>query len=96
MSGRLNGGRRVDYVLQEAPLELINEYLFAMRSHVGYWESEDTMLLMLREIYDALGVQPDGTLPQQGMTVQRTKNARVGPFFNRLQTKFVLKYWSCE
>ncbi|XP_037296449.1 uncharacterized protein LOC115453808 isoform X3 [Manduca sexta] len=76
MSGRLNGGRRVDYVLQEAPLELINEYLFAMRSHVGYWESEDTMLLMLREIYDALGVQPDGTLPQQGMTVQRTKNAR--------------------
>ncbi|KAJ8706602.1 hypothetical protein PYW07_012680 [Mythimna separata] len=71
--GRLNGGRRVDYVLQEAPLEMINEYLFAMSSHVGYWESEDTMLLMLREIYSALGVQPDSTVPQQNMTVQRTR-----------------------
>uniref|UniRef100_A0A2A4K2J3 WWE domain-containing protein n=1 Tax=Heliothis virescens TaxID=7102 RepID=A0A2A4K2J3_HELVI len=71
--GRLNNGRRVDYVLQEAPLEMINEYLFAMSSHVGYWESEDTMLLMLREIYDALGVQPDCTVPQQNLTVQRTR-----------------------
>ncbi|KAF9416895.1 hypothetical protein HW555_005898 [Spodoptera exigua] len=68
--GRLNGGRRVDYVLQEAPLEMINEYLFAMSSHVGYWESEDTMLLILREIYSALGVQPDSTVPQQNMTKQ--------------------------
>ncbi|KAJ8704887.1 hypothetical protein PYW08_012207 [Mythimna loreyi] len=74
--GRLNGGRRVDYVLQEAPLEMINEYLFAMSSHVGYWESEDTMLLMLREIYSALGVQPDSTVPQQNMTVQRTRIAK--------------------
>ncbi|CAH1642734.1 unnamed protein product [Spodoptera littoralis] len=71
--GRLNGGRRIDYVLQEAPLEMINEYLFAMSSHVGYWESEDTMLLILREIYSALGVQPDSTVPQQNMTVQRTR-----------------------
>lgn len=35
--GRLNGGRRVDYVLQEAPLEFFNEYLFALTSHVCYW-----------------------------------------------------------
>ncbi|XP_026747947.1 uncharacterized protein LOC113508942 isoform X2 [Trichoplusia ni] len=76
MLGRLNGGRRVDYVLQEAPLEMINEYIFAMSSHVGYWESEDTMLLMLREIYSALGVQPDSTVPQQNMTVQRTRTAK--------------------
>lgn len=74
--GRLNGGRRIDYVLQEAPLEMINEYLFAMSSHVGYWESEDTMLLILREIYSALGVQPDSTVPQQNMTVQRTRPVR--------------------
>ncbi|KAJ0184251.1 hypothetical protein K1T71_000674 [Dendrolimus kikuchii] len=75
MLGRLNGGRRIDYVLQEAPLEMINEYLFAMSSHVGYWESEDTMLLMLREIYDSLGVQPDSTVPQQSLTVHRTRLA---------------------
>lgn len=35
--GKLNGGRRIDYVLQEAPFEYINEYLFALSSHVCYW-----------------------------------------------------------
>lgn len=35
--GKLNGGRRIDYVLQEAPFEYINEYLFALTSHVCYW-----------------------------------------------------------
>lgn len=35
--GKLNGGRRVDYVLQEAPFEYINEYIFALTSHVCYW-----------------------------------------------------------
>ncbi|CAG9790560.1 unnamed protein product [Diatraea saccharalis] len=74
--GNLNGGRRIDYVLQETPLEMINEYLFAMSSHVCYWESEDTMLLILREIYDSLGVAPDSTVPQQSMTVQRQRPAK--------------------
>ncbi|CAH2065144.1 unnamed protein product, partial [Iphiclides podalirius] len=73
MLGKLNGGRRVDYVLQEAPFEMINEYLFAMSSHVCYWESEDTMLLVLREVYSGRGVQPDGSRPQRTMTVQRTR-----------------------
>ncbi|XP_047542731.1 uncharacterized protein LOC125075156 isoform X1 [Vanessa atalanta] len=73
MLGKLNDGRRVDYVLQEAPFEMINEYLFAMRSHVCYWESEDTMLVMLREIYDTIGVSPDCSLPQQTLTVHRSK-----------------------
>lgn len=35
--GLLNQGRRFDYVLQEAPLEFFNEYLFALASHVVYW-----------------------------------------------------------
>jgi len=35
--GKLNGGRRVDYVLQEAPLESFNEYISAIYSHVCYW-----------------------------------------------------------
>ncbi|XP_060808470.1 uncharacterized protein LOC106134385 [Amyelois transitella] len=73
--GRLNSGRRVDYVLQEAPFEMINEYLFAMSSHVCYWESEDTMLLILREIYDSLGVPPDCSVPQNSMSVQRSRSA---------------------
>lgn len=74
--GKLNSGRRIDYVLQEAPFEMINEYLFAMSSHVCYWESEDTMLMILREIYSSMGVQTDGSLPQQSLTVQRTRLQR--------------------
>uniref|UniRef100_A0AAX7VVK1 DDHD domain-containing protein n=1 Tax=Astatotilapia calliptera TaxID=8154 RepID=A0AAX7VVK1_ASTCA len=54
--GMLNGGRRIDYVLQEKPIESFNEYLFAIQSHLCYWESEDTALLLLKEIYDNLGV----------------------------------------
>lgn len=49
--GRLNGGQRIDYVLQEKPIESLNEYLFALGSHVCYWLSEDTALFMLKEIY---------------------------------------------
>ncbi|XP_049572662.1 phospholipase DDHD2 isoform X2 [Syngnathus scovelli] len=54
--GMLNGGRRIDYVLQEKPIESFNEYLFAIQSHLCYWESEDTALLLLKEIYDKLDV----------------------------------------
>ncbi|KAK0086211.1 hypothetical protein PV325_003562 [Microctonus aethiopoides] len=65
--GKLNGGRRIDYVLQEAPLEYINEYIFALTSHVCYWESEDTMLFILKEMYGSNGIQADAQLPQQIM-----------------------------
>uniref|UniRef100_UPI00398E40EF triacylglycerol hydrolase DDHD2-like isoform X2 n=1 Tax=Pristiophorus japonicus TaxID=55135 RepID=UPI00398E40EF len=54
--GMLNGGRRIDYVLQEKPIESFNEYLFALQSHLCYWESEDTALLILKEVYQTLGV----------------------------------------
>ncbi|KAM3611382.1 uncharacterized protein V6R79_017502 [Siganus canaliculatus] len=54
--GMLNAGRRIDFVLQEKPIESFNEYLFAIQSHLCYWESEDTALLLLKEIYDKLGV----------------------------------------
>ncbi|XP_070689431.1 triacylglycerol hydrolase DDHD2 [Pempheris klunzingeri] len=54
--GMLNGGRRIDFVLQEKPIESFNEYLFAIQSHLCYWESEDTALLLLKEIYDKLGI----------------------------------------
>lgn len=35
--GMLNGGSRLDYVLQEKPIESFNEYLFALQSHLCYW-----------------------------------------------------------
>lgn len=38
--GMLNGGNRIDYVLQEKPIESFNEYLFALQSHLCYWYRE--------------------------------------------------------
>ncbi|XP_030342531.1 SEC23-interacting protein [Strigops habroptila] len=57
--GMLNGGRRIDYVLQEKPIESFNEYLFALQSHLCYWGSEDTALLFLKEIYRTMNIQPE-------------------------------------
>ncbi|NXC56571.1 DDHD2 Phospholipase, partial [Aleadryas rufinucha] len=61
--GRLNGGNRIDYVLQEKPIESFNEYLFALQGHLCYWESEDTVLLVLKEIYQTQGITLDQHLP---------------------------------
>uniref|UniRef100_A0A8D1C102 SEC23-interacting protein n=1 Tax=Sus scrofa TaxID=9823 RepID=A0A8D1C102_PIG len=60
--GMLNGGRRIDYVLQEKPIESFNEYLFALQSHLCYWESEDTALLLLKEIYRTMNISPEQPL----------------------------------
>uniref|UniRef100_A0A4W5PNR4 SEC23 interacting protein n=1 Tax=Hucho hucho TaxID=62062 RepID=A0A4W5PNR4_9TELE len=60
--GMLNGGNRIDYVLQEKPIESFNEYLFALQSHLCYWESEDTALLLLKEIYMTMGICPEQIL----------------------------------
>uniref|UniRef100_A0A673YU36 SEC23 interacting protein n=1 Tax=Salmo trutta TaxID=8032 RepID=A0A673YU36_SALTR len=60
--GMLNGGNRIDYVLQEKPIESFNEYLFALQSHLCYWESEDTALLLLKEIYKTMGINPEQIL----------------------------------
>ena len=37
LMGQLNQGRRIDHVLQEKPIEKLNEYLFALSSHLCYW-----------------------------------------------------------
>lgn len=69
--GRLNQGHRIDYVLQEAPLEFFNGYLFALTSHVCYWESEDTTLFVVKEIYSSMNVQSDNKIPQHSLTIER-------------------------
>ena len=35
--GQLNEGRRIDYVLQERPIESFNDYMFSLTSHGCYW-----------------------------------------------------------
>ncbi|XP_030239611.1 uncharacterized protein LOC115562352 isoform X2 [Drosophila navojoa] len=79
--GKLNDSKRVDYVLQEAPLEFINEYIFALSSHVCYWGSEDTILFVMKEIYAGLGISTDSQVPQQTMTIERpsSRTSSVGP-----------------
>lgn len=69
--GLLNSNRRIDYVLQETPFEFFNEYIFALTSHVCYWESEDTMLMILKEIYSSMDIATDDKIPQQTMTIER-------------------------
>ncbi|XP_054708602.1 phospholipase DDHD2-like [Uloborus diversus] len=54
--GCLNSGRRIDFVLQEKPIEALNDYIFALTSHATYWNSEDTVLMILREIYALDGI----------------------------------------
>lgn len=54
--GSLNQGRRIDFVLQEKPLEIFNDYIFALASSTCYWQSEDTALMILKEIYLPLGI----------------------------------------
>ena len=50
-TGSLNNGSRIDYVLQEKPIEFFNQYIFALATHACYWSSEDCVLFMLKELY---------------------------------------------
>lgn len=93
--GKLNSGRRVDYVLQERPIEVINEYLFAIASHCCYWLSEDTALLMLRELYgqmdpryglwwsesrdDQQSVAPPANIPKRQHQQENVQNQEFSP-----------------
>merc|ERR1719186_1670428 len=56
IEARINGGGRVDFALQETPFESINEYLFALSSHLSYWQSKDTCLFILKQMYKDNGI----------------------------------------
>jgi len=46
LGGAINDGRRVDHVLQEKPIEKLNEYLFALSSHACYWSVSSQLLIV--------------------------------------------------
>lgn len=49
---RLNCGQRIDWVIQESPVEAANEWLAAVSSHFQYWRHEDVMSFIIdRLIY---------------------------------------------
>lgn len=71
LDAALNSGQRIDFVLQEAPYESFNEYVFALGSHLCYWESEDTSLMILKDILSGImGVASDAQLAQSEQQVQ--------------------------
>lgn len=73
--GQLNQCRRFDYVLQEAPVEFFNEYLFALTSHVCYWDSADTILFIVKEIYSSMNVEADKEVPQHTLKFERPSSS---------------------
>merc|ERR1711953_1112061 len=87
----INQGARVDHVLQEAPMESFNEYVFALASHLCYWESEDTMLLILRQIYANVGVYSDdrlgGAAPAPSMSSSSSTSFPTPPSSSQLIPK---------
>ena len=48
--GSLNNGSRIDYVLQEKPIEFFNQYIFALTSHTSYWLSDDCILFIISKL----------------------------------------------
>ena len=42
----LNSGGRLDYVLQERPIEKMSQYVFAIKAHHSYWQNEDCCLFL--------------------------------------------------
>ncbi|GBM65668.1 SEC23-interacting protein [Araneus ventricosus] len=72
--GLLNGGRRIDYVLQEKPIEALNDYVFALTSHATYWDSEDTVLMILREIYAMQGIFISTQQMEQRASIQHKES----------------------
>jgi len=60
-------------------LESFNEYLFALSSHACYWESEDTMLLILKEIYQGNGLYPDSQVTQSSSATTSIAGDSVKP-----------------
>ncbi len=50
VAGSLNGGRRIDYMLQETEIDRANEYLAALAAHSCYWLEKDLSLFIANEI----------------------------------------------
>jgi len=50
LTGALNAGRRIDYMLQEKEIDRANEYVAALAAHSCYWLEKDLSLFIANEI----------------------------------------------
>jgi hypothetical protein len=51
VTGSLNRGQRIDYMLQEKEIESANEYVAALAAHSCYWLEKDLSLFIARQIF---------------------------------------------
>eukprot|EP00741_Cyanophora_paradoxa_P006307 tig00000989_g6114.t1 len=54
------GSPRYDFVLQETPLQNINEFFGLMQSHFSYWEDPDVANFILQRLFSGGGALSDG------------------------------------
>ena len=52
----INGGARVDYVLQETELEAAQEYLAALKAHNSYFINADVAAFLVHEVVGGVHV----------------------------------------
>ena len=50
VTGNLNKGQRIDYMIQEKEIEAANEYFAALAAHSCYWLEKDLSLFVARQI----------------------------------------------
>jgi hypothetical protein len=51
VTGSLNRGQRIDFMLQEKEIENANEYIAALAAHSRYWIEKDLSLFVARQIF---------------------------------------------
>jgi DDHD domain len=74
LTGCLNRGHRIDYMLQEKEIESANEYVAALAAHSSYWIEKDLSLFIERQIYLSSleyqnAVELDGSDPNLGASL---------------------------
>jgi len=67
ITGSLNEGRRIDYLLQEREIERASEYVGALAAHSSYWMEKDLSLFIAHQICLAT-LEEAGDLDTEAMT----------------------------
>ncbi|KAL5112628.1 Phospholipase DDHD2 [Taenia crassiceps] len=89
---QLNRGRRLDYVLQEGPLESLNDYLFALSSHAVYWDSQDCLLFMLNQIFNNAAVGTETSTPAVTPSMLTPRGSTTHDFTSATETTSLIQH----
>lgn len=56
--------------MQEKPIEFFNQYIFALATHACYWQSEDSILFMLKELYKLREIYASKEIEDTGLNLE--------------------------